>query len=101
MAALPGTATVAVGVALVSIAGPIPRPQFGYTNPADDLGSGPRTACGRRVSGTVWLITTGKASGSFQLAENVATGFRSPPSRAEMRFCRNGSLSSAPRLVQQ
>ena len=92
---------MAVGVALVSIAGPVPRPLFGYTNPADDVGFAPWTAPGHRVSGVVWLITTGKAPGRLQRATNAATGFRSPPSRAEVRFCRNGSLSSAPRFVQQ
>ena len=88
-----------VGIALVSIAWPVPEPLLLYANPADNLGPGLCTSSGRRVSKVVWAMTTGKAPGRFQRPTNVATGFRSPPSGAEVRFCRNGSLSSAPRLV--
>ena len=91
---------MAVGVALVSIARPIPRPQFGYTNPADDLGSGPRTACRRRVSGTVWLITTGKASGSFQLATN-GHGLSLATQPGGNALLPERFTIVAPRLVQQ
>ena len=90
-----------VGVALVSIAWPVPAALLLYTKPADDLRPGLCTASGGGVCDVVWAMTTGKAPGKFQRPTNVATRFRSPPSRTEVRFCRNGSLSSAPRLVQQ